>query len=153
MKVSDNSIINSYCEILNFKLEADNVYYSHNYNDNKILELYSHNVLISKRDLKNRVMLITSKKYSTNIEKHIKKLDEVVSNKYTIIFVADLYPFGELYNFRLLLEDIKNGGEDIAIKVDNLINFLDYFKIDKRLKDYKHAVILINKYNTNKRGV
>ena len=152
MKVSERKIIESFCDKLDFnKCKTNFLHYKKDYKNNFTINLVCFCVIIGKRDLVKNTILITNKDYKglkklyTTMLKHAAK-----KNNNKVIYVKDLGAYGDKYNLHYLIKDIKNGGEDIEFKVNNLINFLEYFNIDKKSKEYKEAVILIDKYKKNK---
>lgn len=140
MFVSNSKVILSFCNELNFKYQAKHLYFFRAYYDNhNLINLYSYDIPIARRDLSKNITIVANKYYDCNISLHVRLLRGAVNNK--IIYVREINELDK-YNLKCLLDELSTGY--FKCKIDNLIAFLNYFKIDKSVVEYKKAKELLD---------
>ena len=157
MKVTNSKLIHSFCNELNFNYKANNMLFNVCSINSNLINLYSYSTIIARRDLEQNTTIIVKKRYSTTTSKQLSMLRGAV-NTPIVIFIYDFSQSGEnnlSYLIseleKLIIKDIRATKRDyrreIEEGVNNLKAFLDYFKIDKRLKEYKEAKKLLSEYD------
>ena len=150
-KVSEYEVIRSFFNELNFNLEAVNMHFTTRYTNSKLVNLYHYGLLLARRDLTKNTIIIATSGLTTTINEYLTALT-INSNIPTIVIFIKYFNFTSVkQNLHhlledILIEDIKNNGKDLDNKVNNLINYLEYYEIDRNSKGYEEAFILIDKY-------